>query len=77
MSELLPNFKKSAVILGIIKVARSAIESEEDIESRVKEALKYIDRERLVLAPDCGLGFLTEEMINLKVENMVKVDKRS
>ena len=50
-----------------------AIESEEDIESRVKEALKYIDRERLVLAPDCGLGFLTEEMINLKVENMVKV----
>ena len=76
MSELLPNFKKSAVILGIIKVARSAIESEEDIESRVKEALKYIHRERLVLAPDCGLGFLTEEMINLKVENMVKVANR-
>ena len=76
MSELLPNFKKSAVILGIIKVARSAIESEEDIESRVKEALKYIDRERLLLAPDCGLGFLTEEMINLKVENMVKVANR-
>ena len=76
MTELLPNFKHSAVILGIIKDARSAIESEDDIENRINEALKHIDRERLVLAPDCGLGFLTEEMINLKVENMVKVAKR-
>ena len=75
MSELLPNFKKSSVILGAITVARSAIESEQLIKSRVEEALKHIDSERLILAPDCGLGFLTNQMIDSKVENMVKVAK--
>ena len=75
LSELLPNFKTSSVILGAITVARSAIESEQLIKSRVEEALKHIDRERLILAPDCGLGFLTNQMIDSKVENMVKVAK--
>ena len=65
--------KKSTVILGSVTVARSAIESEEAIKDRIEEALKHIDRERLILAPDCGLGFLTKEMIDSKVENMVKV----
>ena len=71
----MPNFKQSKVIFGAIKVARSAIESVEEIEARVREALKYIDGERLILAPDCGLGFLTEKMINEKIGNMVKVAK--
>jgi len=75
LSELLPNFKTSSVILGAITVARSAIESEQLIKSRVEEALKHIDRERLILAPDCGLGFLNNQMIDSKVENMVKVAK--
>ena len=75
MSELLPKFKQSTVILGVIKVARSSIESVEEIENRVNEALKFIAPERLILAPDCGLGFLTEEMITQKIENMVKVAK--
>ena len=71
----MPNFKKATVILGVVTVARSAIESQEKIEARVKEALKHIDSERLILAPDCGLGFLSNEMIQGKMENMVKVAK--
>ena len=43
------------------------------MKSRAEEALKHIDHERLILAPDCGLGFLSNDMINSKVENMVKV----
>ena len=72
---MLPQFKKSTIILGVVTVARSRIESVEDIKKRVDEALKYIDKERLVLAPDCGLGFLTEDMITKKITNMVKVAK--
>ena len=75
LSQLLPNFKQSKVILGTIKVARSAIESVEEIQARVTEALKYIDGERLILAPDCGLGFLSEEMIDKKMRNMITVAK--
>ena len=72
---MLPQFKKSTIILGVVTVARSRIESVEDIKKRVDEALKYIDKERLILAPDCGLGFLTEDMITKKITNMVQVAK--
>ena len=72
---MLPQFKKSTIILGVVTVARSRIETVEDIKKRVEEALKYIDSERLVLAPDCGLGFLTEDMITQKITNMVEAAK--
>ena len=72
---MLPQFKKSTIILGVVTVARSRIETVEEIKKRVEEALKYIDSERLVLAPDCGLGFLTEDMITQKITNMVEAAK--
>jgi methionine synthase II (cobalamin-independent) len=37
--------------------------SREEIRARVKEALTHIPAERLVLAPDCGLGMLPMEII--------------
>jgi len=37
------------------------------IVSRIEAALEYLPMDRLVLAPDCGLGFLTEEMIRNKL----------
>ena len=45
------------------------------LKGRIGEALKYIDPERLVLAPDCGLGFLEESKILKKLETMTKVAK--
>ena len=71
----MPKFKQSTVILGVVKCARSKTLSEKNIEARVKEALKYIDGDRLILAPDCGLGFLSEAMITEKLTNMVNVAK--
>ena len=44
-------------------------------KGRIGEALKYIDPERLVLAPDCGLGFLEESKILKKLETMAKIAK--
>ena len=71
----MPKFKESTVIFGVVNVMRSKILSEKHIEARVKEALKYIDADRLILAPDCGLGFLSEAMITEKLTNMVNVAK--
>ena len=45
------------------------------LKGRITEALKFIDPERLVLAPDCGLGFLEESKILAKLETMAKVAK--
>ena len=59
---LLEHFKKTTVILGVIAIARSRIESVDEICSRLKDALEHIDADRLIAAPDCGLGFMTREM---------------
>nr|XP_006818154.1 PREDICTED: 5-methyltetrahydropteroyltriglutamate--homocysteine methyltransferase 3, chloroplastic-like [Saccoglossus kowalevskii] len=72
---LLKHFKKSQVVLGVVAVARSRVETAEEIRSRLSEALKYIPAERLLVAPDCGLGFLPHGILKQKLQNMVKAAK--
>ena len=65
---MLKDYKKTKVIFGLIKIANSKIESEEEIESRINEALKFISKEQLIAAPDCGLGHLTKELAISKLK---------
>ena len=44
----------------------------DEIKSRIQEALKYIEKERLIIAPDCGLGFLSRDILRKKLKNMVE-----
>jgi 5-methyltetrahydropteroyltriglutamate--homocysteine methyltransferase len=69
---LLELFKRQTIILGVIGIARSRIESVEEITARLRQALDYIDKERLVAAPDCGLGLLSRRQVKAKLANMVK-----
>ena len=68
---LLDPFKNTAVILGVIAIAKSRVESVEEIRDRLKEALKHIDAERLIVAPDCGLGFLGRDLAMTKADQYV------
>lgn len=64
------------VILGSVAVARTRVETEEEVMRRVEEALKFISPDRLILAPDCGLGMLPPDIIQQKLQVMVKVAKQ-
>ena len=75
LASLLPNFKNMTVIFGSVAVARSKVEDFESLEKRIKTALEHIDPDRLILAPDCGLGYLKEDQILAKLDIMVKVAK--
>ncbi len=55
---LLELFENSTVIFGAIAVARSRVETVEEVRGRLMAALDHIDASRLMAAPDCGLGFL-------------------
>ena len=68
---LLEKFSKTAVIFGSIGIARSRIETVAEIEARLRQALQHIDAERLIVAPDCGLGYLPRELALAKLRNMV------
>jgi len=69
---LLELFKHQTIILGVIGIARSRIESVEEVASRIRKALDHIDKERLMAAPDCGLGMLSRRQVKAKLVNMVK-----
>ena len=69
---LLEQFAKSTVIFGSIAIADSAVEPVEEISTRLKAALKHIDAERLIAAPDCGLTMLGRELAMEKLSVMVQ-----
>ena len=67
---LLEQFQKTTVILGVVAIARSEVESVEQIRQRLQAALQHIDSERLMAAPDCGLGMLSRELAVAKITNL-------
>jgi 5-methyltetrahydropteroyltriglutamate--homocysteine methyltransferase len=68
--KLLENFADTAVILGVVTIANSRIESIETIQQRLELALQHIDADRLLAAPDCGLMMLGRDLAMAKLKNM-------
>ena len=71
----LKKIKRKNIVLGTINIANSKIETVDQIKSRIKEALKYIEKDRLIIAPDCGLGYLPRDILQKKLRNMVEATK--
>ena len=67
---LLERFKAKTIILGVVDIARTAIEPVEEIRSRLHAALGHIDKARLMPAPDCGLIMLKRSTVLAKLRNL-------
>jgi 5-methyltetrahydropteroyltriglutamate--homocysteine methyltransferase len=68
----LEKFQYKTVIFGSLAIASSRLETTEEIVERLKTALNHIDRDRLVVAPDCGLGLLPTQLAEDKLRVMCK-----
>jgi 5-methyltetrahydropteroyltriglutamate--homocysteine methyltransferase len=73
--KLLELFQKTSVIFGSFAVANSRVESVDEIRDRLRAALQHIDGDRLLAAPDCGLGLLGRDLAMQKLKNMCKAAK--
>ena len=67
---LLERFARTTVILGVVAIAKSHVETAKEIRSHLADALEHIDAARLIAAPDCGLGLLGRELAMAKLENL-------
>ena len=67
---LLEKFENKTVIFGSLAIASSALETVEEVVERLSAALNHIDRDRLVVAPDCGLGLLPAQLAEDKLRVM-------
>ena len=61
---------KKTVMLGVIDVGENAVESVESLVARANEALRYLPKEQLILAPDCGMLELTRASARKKLINL-------
>ena len=68
--KLLETFVATTVILGVITIAHSPVETVEEIRTRLTQALNHIPASRLIAAPDCGLGLLGRELTLAKLRNL-------
>ncbi|HET7339698.1 MAG TPA: uroporphyrinogen decarboxylase family protein [Candidatus Dormibacteraeota bacterium] len=60
---ILRSLRGKTLIVGVINLADdSAVESEELVVNRIKNALRFVDAERLIVAPDCGMKYLPRDV---------------
>ena len=72
---LLDRFRNTAVIFGVIAIARSRVETVEEVRERLKAALTHLPPERLIAAPDCGLGHLGRDLAVKKLRVLSEAAK--
>ena len=69
---LLDAFSRTTVILGVVEIASSRVETVDEIVARLRAALDRIDADRLMSAPDCGLIMLGIELTRAKLGRLVE-----
>ncbi len=72
---LLERFATTSVIFGSVAIARSRLETVEEVRTRLQAALEHIDAARLIAAPDCGLGYLGRDLAKAKLRVMCEAAK--
>ncbi|KAF6032043.1 hypothetical protein EB796_009647 [Bugula neritina] len=76
MPEDVFRYKDTRIMLGVIAVCKSAVESVPYIKERIREALNYMPGDRLIVAPDCGLGLLPKDSLHQKLSNMMQATQK-
>ena len=60
-----------SIMLGVISLGDPKIETPEIVADRIRRALAVVPKERLLVAPDCGMKYLSREVAFGKLRAMV------
>jgi 5-methyltetrahydropteroyltriglutamate--homocysteine methyltransferase len=67
---VLQELPTKTIILGVLDLSEMRIEAPESIAARLREALRYVPPERLMVAPDCGMKYLPRDVAYRKLRAM-------
>lgn len=59
------------IILGVIDLSNTTVETPEQVAERIRRALPYVAAEDVILAPDCGMKYLPRDVAFGKLQAMV------
>jgi 5-methyltetrahydropteroyltriglutamate--homocysteine methyltransferase len=68
---VLRDLPDKTIVLGVLDLGSSEIETPEVVAGRIRKALTAVPPERLMVAPDCGMKYLSRERAFRKLEAMV------
>jgi 5-methyltetrahydropteroyltriglutamate--homocysteine methyltransferase len=68
---LLRELAGKTIVLGVLDLGSSEIETPEVVAERIRGALEIVPHEQLVVAPDCGMKYLPRDRAFRKLEAMV------
>ncbi|MEP7248102.1 MAG: 5-methyltetrahydropteroyltriglutamate--homocysteine methyltransferase [Gammaproteobacteria bacterium] len=74
--EVLRSLPDKEIVLGVIDLSTPQVETVDVVVERVERALQYVDRERIVLAPDCGMKYLSRQVAFDKLAAMCTAAKQ-
>jgi 5-methyltetrahydropteroyltriglutamate--homocysteine methyltransferase len=60
------------IMVGCIDLSDMRVETPEHVAARIRRALPYVAKERVILAPDCGMKYLPREVAVGKLKAMVE-----
>jgi len=60
------------IILGVIDLNDTRVETPEKVAERIRRALPYVKAEDVIVAPDCGMKYLPREVAFGKMKAMVE-----
>jgi len=70
---VLKALRNKTLIVGVINLADdSPVEDAEAVAARIRNALQFVDADRLILAPDCGMKYLPREKAFGKLSALAK-----
>ena len=69
---VLAHFPDKQIMVGCIDLSVMHVESPDVIAARIRRALPYVAKERVILAPDCGMKYLPRDVALGKLRSMVQ-----
>jgi 5-methyltetrahydropteroyltriglutamate--homocysteine methyltransferase len=69
---ILKSLPSKSVMVGVLDLGDTAVESAQDVAFRLRAALEHVPAERLVVAPDCGMKYLSRETAFGKLKAMAE-----
>lgn len=69
--KILEKLPTKHVLYGVLNLGTEVVETPEAIAESLRGALRYVDAERLIAAPDCGMKYLPRSVAFAKLKAMV------
>jgi 5-methyltetrahydropteroyltriglutamate--homocysteine methyltransferase len=74
-TSVLQTLSGKKIMVGCIDLSDMKVETAQKVVERIKKALRYVPKEDVILAPDCGMKYLPRDVAFGKMTAMVEAAK--